>query len=104
MGINLLANPGVIILLMTVLVGAGMSLLGYKSQQRNLFSGGVILILPGIAQQIYELMQHFDPGSWAGLAIPGIVSIIVASMMESRGGNIKLRFVVWKAKLGRWEK
>jgi len=49
-------------------------------------------------------MQHFDPGSWAGLAIPGIVSIIVVSMMESRGGNIKLRFVVWKAKLAQWEK
>ncbi|NOX93448.1 MAG: hypothetical protein GXP18_13635 [Gammaproteobacteria bacterium] len=51
-----------------------------------------------------NLMQHFDPGSWAGLAIPGIVSIIVVSMMESRGGNIKLRFVVWKAKLAQWEK
>jgi len=104
MSINLLANASIIVSLLTVLVGVGMSLLGHKVQQRSLFSGGIVLVLLGIAQQFYELVKHFDLGSWAGLAILGIVSIVIASMMESRGGNIKLRFMTWKAKLVQWEK
>ncbi|MCF6338338.1 MAG: hypothetical protein L3J84_10380 [Gammaproteobacteria bacterium] len=61
-------------------------------------------MLLGIAQQFYELVWYFDLGNWAGLAILGVVSIVIFSMMESQGGNIKLRFIAWKDKLAQWEK
>ncbi len=102
--VNLLSNTNFVISLMTVIIGMGASLTGYKMQQKNLFSGGIILMLLGIAQQLYELVWHFDLGNWAGLAVLGVVSIVIASMMESQDGNIKLRFVAWKAKLAQWEK
>jgi len=54
---------------MTVIIGMGMSLTGYKMQQKNLFSGGIVLMLLGIAQQLYERVWHFDLGNWAGLAV-----------------------------------
>jgi len=104
MSINLLAVTGVIVSLVTVLVGTGVTLLGYKAQQKSLFSGGIVLVLLGITRQLYELVQHFDLGSWAGLAVPGVVSIIIASMMESRGGNMKLHFAAWKTRIETWDK
>ncbi|MCF6259523.1 MAG: hypothetical protein L3J98_05080 [Gammaproteobacteria bacterium] len=104
MAVNLLSNAGFVVVLMTVIIGMGASLAGYKMQKSNLFSGGIILMLLGIAQQLYKLVWHFDLGNWASLAVLGIVSIIIASMMESQGSNIKLRFVAWKAKLAQWEK
>ncbi len=96
MAVNLLGNAGFSVSLV--------SLSGYKMQQRNLFSGGIILMLLGIAQQLYELVWHFDLGNWAGLAVLGVISIIIASMMESQGGNIKLHFIAWREKLAQWEK
>jgi len=104
MGINLLSHTGFSVVLITLVVAMGMTFLGHKFQQKNLFSRGIILIFLAIAQQLYELLRHFDLGSWTGLAILGVVSIVIASVMESRGGNIKLKFIKWKAKLAQWEK
>ncbi|HHI94361.1 MAG TPA: hypothetical protein ENK04_12740 [Gammaproteobacteria bacterium] len=104
LGINLLANTNPVVSLLTVIIGVGMSMLGYKVQQRSVFSGGIVLMLLGVVQQFYDLVQHFDLGSWAGLAILGVVSIVIASVMESQGGNIRPRFVAWKTKLAEWER
>ena len=104
LGINLLLNTNPVVSLLTVMIGVGVSLLGYKVQQRSVFSGGIVLILLGIAQQFYDLVRHFDLGSWAGLAILGVVSIVIASVMESQGGVIKPRFTAWKTKLAEWDR
>ena len=104
LGINLLGATNPVVSLLTMIIGVGVSLFGYKVQQRSVFSGGIILMLLGIVQQFYNLVQHFDLGSWAGLAILGIVSIIIASVMESQGGNIKPRFMAWKTKLAEWDR
>jgi hypothetical protein len=76
---------------------------GYKMQQRSLFSGGIILILTGTAHQFYQLVLHFDLGSWATLAILGITAIVIASVMESQGGKFKPLLNSWKEKLQGWE-
>jgi len=60
--------------------------------------------LLSLAQQMYELIHHFDLGSWTGLAVLGVASIVIASVMESQSGNIKLRFIALKAKLAQWQK
>ena len=104
LGINLLANANPVASLLTVMISVGVSIVGYKAQQRSVFTGGIVLMLLGIAQQFYDLVKHFDLGSWAGLAILGVVSIIIASVMESQGGKLKPRFVAWKAKLAEWDR
>jgi len=104
MAVNLLDNAGFAVSLITIVTGAGVSFWGYKFKQRNPFSGGIILILLGVAQQLYELVYHFDIGNWAGLAILGVAFIIIASMMESKGSNIKRRLAGWKTRLDQWEK
>lgn len=104
LGINLFANTNPVVSLLTLIIGVGVSLFGCKVQQRSVFSGGIVLMLLGIVQQFYDLVRHFDLGSWAGLAVLGVVSIIIASVMESQGGNIKPRFVAWKTKLAEWDR
>ncbi len=104
MSTNLFFNTDFVVFLMVITVALGMIFSGYKLKQKNLFSGGVILIFLGITLQLYEWVGHFEFGSWVGLAMLGVASIVIASVMESQSGNIKLRFIAWKAKLVQWEK
>ena len=87
-----------------LLGGLVLVLRGYKMQQRSLFSGGIILILTGMTQQIIQLLHHFDLGGWASLAVLGMAAIVVASVMESQGGKFKPNLEAWKGKLQEWER
>ena len=100
---NLLIFNSVLAALSSIIVGMMISTYGYKHQQRSLFSGGIAMLLLGLAQQIYQAFHLFDLGSWASLALLGIASIVIASTLESKGGKFKPRFVAMKQKLNNWE-
>ncbi len=86
-----------------VFVGMVLIVFGYKNQQRNVFTGGILLMTIGIAQQLYELVLHFDLGSWMSLAVLGVIAIVVASTIESQGGKLKLRLNTMRTKFSDWE-
>jgi len=100
MAVNLLDNAGFAVSLITIVTGTGVGFLGYKF----MFSGGIIVMLMGVVQQLYELVHHFDISNWAGLTILGVAFIVIASMMESKGSNIKRRLTTWKTRLDQWGK
>jgi hypothetical protein len=100
---NLILFSDAIAALACLTVGLVLLGYGYKMQQRSLFGGGILLTLAGIVQQVHELVQHFNLGSWAGLALAGVVSILVASTIESQGGRIKPRIAAWKSTFNQWE-
>ena len=87
-----------------IVLGLALVWYGYRLQQLSLFGGGVLLTLAGVLQQFVELIQQFDLGNWAVLALAGMASILVASTIESRGGNIKSQIMAWKAILHQWER
>jgi hypothetical protein len=101
---NLAVFADLLAALACVVSGLFLLMQGYKRQQRSLFAAGVINLAGGVLQQFYELVHHFDLGSWASLAVLGIVSIVVASTIESQAGNIKARVSAWKAGYDGWEK
>ncbi len=103
MMINLLLFADGVSALACLAVGLLLVWHGYRMQQRSLFGGGILLTLAGTVQQLIELVQHFDLGNWAILALAGIALILVASTIESRGGSIKSRITAWKASLHQWE-
>ena len=103
MTINLLLFSDAVSALACLLLGLVLIWQGYRMQQRSLFGGGILLALAGTVQQFIELVQHFDLGNWAVLALAGIASILVASTIESRGGSIKSRITDWKSRLHQWE-
>ncbi len=107
LGLGLLANlimfNNLLAALSSIVIGMAISLYGYKHQQRSLFSGGVIMLLLGLAQQVYQALHMFDLGSWASLALLGITSIVIASTLESEGGKCKPRLIALKNKFSDWD-
>ena len=101
---NLFLFSGLIPILLCVLIGFGLLTLGYRQQQRSIFASGAVLMLTGMLQQVYELVHHFDLGSWISLAILGIAAIVLASTIESQGGRLKPKLEHWKTSFKQWEK
>ncbi|MFP4611084.1 MAG: hypothetical protein ACLFQT_08690 [Thiohalophilus sp.] len=104
MMLNLHLFTGLVAALLCIATGLGLMVLGFQRQQRSVFAGGIILMLVGLGQQLYELVHHFDFGSWASLAALGVIAIVIASTIESQGKKFKPRIENWKASFKQWEK
>lgn len=98
MSANLFLFNGVLPALMCTSTGLALLICGYKRQQLSMFVGGGLMVLVGASEQLYTLAQHFDLGGWASLALIGIIAIVSASLMESKGGRLKPRLDAWKKK------
>jgi len=101
---NMYVFTSLVTALTNIIIGFGLLVMGVKKQQRGVLISGIVLILLGMALQFYELFHHFEIGSWISLASLGVLSIIIASTIESKGGKIKLHIETWKTKLNQWEK
>ena len=100
---NLILFQGLASAMTCITVGLGLLVLGYQQQQRSVFTSGVLLMFVGLCHQIYELVTHFDLGSWISLAVLGVIAIVLASTIESQGGKLKTRFERWKGMFQQWE-
>ncbi len=103
MGINMLFHSGVIAAISCITAGVGLLALGYMNKQRSFFINGFILIMIGIAQQLYELVHNFNLGSWASMAVMGVITIVVASIIEAKGNYLYQHFSNWKNSFKQWE-
>ncbi len=101
--VNLLFFSGQLAAFACLVTGIMLLLRGYRARQRSLFSGGAVLTTAGLLHQVYQLVHHFDLGGWTALTALGISAIVIASVMESQSGNIRVRMETWKAKLQAWE-
>ncbi len=101
---NLTFHHSLLAAVACVVIGLGLLIYAFKLQQRRIFTGGSLLVLTGISQQLFELLHHFDIGGWASLATFGIAAILVASIMESQGGEFKPRLESLKTKFQQWER
>jgi len=101
--LNMFVETGTLAAFISIIAGLGLFVLGYKNRQRGFFINGFILMIIGVVQQLYELVHHFDLGSWASMAVIGILTIVVASVIESKGGKIQQRFSLLKDNFRAWE-
>jgi hypothetical protein len=101
---NLFVFSSVASAMASVVTGFGLLILGYRMQYRNVFTGGVVLMLVGMIHQAIQLIHHFNIGNWIGMAIAGMVAIVLAAAIETRGGNIRTRIDHWSATIKSWEK
>ena len=101
---NLLLYSSLLAAMACVIVGLVLLVFGYMHQQSRIFIGGVVLMLAAIAERTYELVHHFDLHGWLALAVLGIVAIVFASVMETQGGNLKLRLSAWRDRFRHWKR
>lgn len=102
LGANLLIFGGLLASLLTIGVGLLMIAASYMVQQRGTLIGGVLLFLAGMGEQLIHTFQSFDLGYWAVLAVSGVFAIVIGSVIESRGGQIKSRLIAWRGGFSEW--
>lgn len=56
---------------------------------------GGLMLLAGVGEQLERILSFVDWSNWATLAGLGAVAIIAASVIESRGALIKLKWSQW---------
>jgi len=100
---NVFLFTGTLSALLATVTGLAMFMLGLRNRQRGFFISGLILMVIGIVQQFYELIHHFNLGSWATLAVIGVLAIVTGSIIEAKGGNIHQRITGWKSDFKEWE-
>lgn len=102
LGLNLVIYGGLPAAVVTMGVGVALIAGSYMAQKRSAFIGGIILFLGSLVEQVVHAFQLFDLGSWAALAIVGILAILIGSLLESQGEQLKSRFTQWKSRYSEW--
>ncbi len=85
-----------------ILIGILISVWAYKAQQLALLVVGVGVVVLGLGEQLLGFIQFFNFGGWVSLALMGTSAIVMASVLESRGAQIKPWWLAQKAKLANW--
>ena len=99
---NILFTGGLVSSLISLVMGLAMVVLSYFVQQRSLLIGGALMMGFGLVEQFIHALQWFDFGYWVGLALVGVVAIVFASVLESRGAAIKLALKKYWAGYREW--
>jgi hypothetical protein len=102
LGFNLIAYGGFLSAILTMGVGIALVAASYVAQNRSTFTGGITLLLGSMVEQLVHAFRLFDLGSWASLAVVGIAAILIGSLLESRGGQLKSRLMAWKSRYSEW--
>ncbi len=99
---NLLCSSTLIASL--ICIGAGLALVIYSHlvQQRVLLSGGLILLLAGLTDQLMHALDYFDFSYWIGLALVGVSAIVLASLLEARGTELRQALARYRKQQSEW--
>lgn len=100
---NLLIQSNVLAALICVATGFSLVIAGYQRHQRSFFASGIALILFGMLHQLFDLLHQFDLGSWAVLAVVGVLAIVLGSTIESQRGRIRVNYERLKSNYRQWD-
>lgn len=102
MMINLLVLSGGFSAALCILAGTGVLIYGFTAQLRIAFILGLITTIAGLGYQLHFLVLEFDLGSWISLAVLGVSTILLASILERYGAVVRHRFTRWFGDYQSW--
>jgi hypothetical protein len=94
-GMQLMVFGGVLSATLCLFAGAGTLILGKMVEQKNLFLLGLVTALWGFGYQTYNVFESVDFTSWITLALIGVSTIVIASLLERFGTVLKLKWAQW---------
>lgn len=100
---NMLLLGGVLASIAPIFVGLILLCYSYFIQQKAMFISGVILLLAGGVNQLSFALRWFDFGYWASLTVLGVISILLGSILEARGPEIKSWLKESKSRYLAWD-
>ena len=76
-----------------IAIGVGLIVLSHRWRAKSLFVAGSLGALGGLLSLVADLLHWFHFGNWIGLALIGMVAIVMASVLESHSDTMwqKLR-------------
>ena len=77
--------------------------MGVEYKQRSLVIAGAVVTLAGIIDQLIHLSLVFNFSYWLSAAAIGLLAIVAASLMESKGAKIKIRMKSLQTQYRDWE-
>lgn len=86
---NLALFGGLGTALLCIAAGTALAVCGHLCQQWLLTATGVSIAAAGLLYQLFRILIQFDLGSWLSLAVLGILAILLASLLETRGAGIR---------------
>lgn len=102
MTLNLLVLPGGLSAILCILAGTGLLIYGFIVQLRIAFILGIITLIAGLGYHLHFLVLEFDLGSWISLAVLGVSTILLASVLERYGAVVRHRFTCWFGDYQSW--
>ena len=99
---NFLALEPQFAALLNIISGVSCIVLSHSIQRRSLFYVGVLLTFIGAIYSLIFAFNSFNFSYWIGLASIGIMSIVAASMIESKGRKIKETLYRYKQNYSGW--
>ena len=100
--LNLVLYGGVFVSILTLGLGVAGIFTSYTLQQWAILVGSVVLVVAGLVDQYLNIYHLFNLGSWATLAMVGFVTIILASLLETKGLRIRASISRWRASYSGW--
>jgi len=100
---NLMIFDGFVASVLCLIAGLAVSLVAYFSEQRIALILGIITLLIGLIHQFAQAFNLIDFGSWGVLAGLGIGAILIASILERHGGQLKQKIDIWNRAIKHWE-
>jgi hypothetical protein len=101
--INIFFVDGVMGTVIAMLSGIALMVIGLQQKQRLMLIAGVFITSVGLVEQIVHLSVAFDFGYWLSTALIGLIAIVVASLMESKGSRVKHRLLNFRTQIAEWE-
>lgn len=88
--------------LIALVLGLSVMVYAYASHQTLLFFLGVITFLGGLMLQLGRIGALVDFSHWGILAAIGVLAIVVGSVIERHGSQLRQRMETWRQGLGDW--
>lgn len=89
-------------LLAILSVGLGMIAMSYALKQRSMLLGGLSLVIAGLARLSLNLWFDFDFNAWIISAVLGVMAIVLGSLLESRGSQLKQQWMAYRQYFAEW--
>ncbi len=100
---NLLLFGSVLTAAACLLAGLLVTIYGYSVRQRVVLALGLLTLLAGLGYHVRYAIEFVDIGSWASLALLGMLAILAGSVLERRGAAIVARLSHWKLRFATWD-
>lgn len=84
------------------LAGVGLSVAGFRLQQRALSMTGMLLLALAGLNVFVQMFTLFDLGSWVTLMLAGITAIVAASVLDTHGQRLRGQVVKQHRQFSEW--